>query len=454
MENKQKKTLLIVGVVVLILVIATTIFLLLNSERLNNGDTSGTPLPDDGIVIEGQVELDYWGLWEPPEVVQPLIDKFEAENPNIKINYSQTTFSNYESRIFTRLQQAAGASEPAPDIFRIHNTWTPKYYSYLSPLPAQVMTAETYRERFYPTAISDFTAKDGNIYAIPWYIDGLVVFYNKQLLAEEGVNTPPEDWDGFFELAKNLTKRYSDGRIRQSGLAMGASENIKHSAEILSYLLVLEGINVMDETRTRATLNTTRVEGVFKTYTDIAKGQDALWSPDTRDDLEMFFSGNLAMMIAPSWRAFDIIEFAPNIEFDTAPLPQLQANPENVFYATYWGDAVSRTSTNPLAAWKFINFLAQEEQQRELYSNASRVRAFGEPYSLVKLNGEMLGKPYVSAIAEMAPYMKSIPWGDEATAKAAIDSAITSILRDGRNSATALRNAEDRINATIEQTNR
>ena len=453
MDDKQKKTLIIVGVVIFILILATTILLLLNRGRRETPIVGG-PDTGDGIIIEGQVELDYWGLWEPPSVVQPLIDEFEDKNPNIKINYSQQNFSNYESRLFTRLQQAAGATEPAPDIFRIHNTWTPKYYNYLSPVPTQVMSSEEYTQKFYPTAVSDFTAKDGNIYAIPWYIDGLVVFYNKQLLSAAGVQKPPDDWDSFFELAQRLTQKDASGRILKSGLAIGTSRNINHSAEIMAYLLVLEGVEVMDETRTRVTLNTPRVQRVFETYTDFARGDDAIWSSTLRTDLEMFFAGNLAMMIAPSWRTFDIIEAAPTIEFDTAALPQLQANSEDVFYASYWGDAVSKTSSNPLAAWKFINFLSQKEQQMKLYSNASRIRAFGEPYSLIELNSEMLGKPYVSAIAQMAPNMTSIPWGDEETANTAINEAITGIIENRRDVNIALRDAEDTINATIEQTNR
>lgn len=453
MDDKQKKTLIIVGVVFFILVLVTTILLLLNRGGRETEVTNGSDM-EDGIIIEGQVELDYWGLWEPVSVVQPLIDEFEDQNPNIKINYSVPAFSNYETRLFTRLQQAAGATEPAPDIFRIHNTWMPKYYNYLSPLPAQVMSAEEYREKFYPTAVSDFTAKDGNIYAIPWYIDGLVVFYNKQLLSAVGVQKPPADWDGFFELAQRLTQKDASGRILKSGLAIGTSRNIHHSAEIMAYLLVLEGVEVMDETRTRVTLNTPRVESVFKTYTDFARGDDAIWSSTLRSDLEMFYTGDLAMMIAPSWKTFNIIEAAPTIEFDTAPLPQLQANPEDVFYATYWGDAVSKTSSNPLAAWKFLNFLSKKEQQMRLYSNSSQIRAFGEPYSLVELNSEMLGKPYVSAIAEMAPNMTSIPWGDEQTVNAIIDETITAIIENRRDVNIALRDAEDTINATIEQTNR
>jgi len=265
---------------------------------------------------------------------------------------------------------------------------------------------------------------------------------------------PPEDWDSFFELARDLTKRDASGRILQAGVAIGTSRNIMHSAEILAYMLALEDIQVMDQTRTQISLNTPRVQRVFETYTNFAKGDNALWSPSLRNDLEMFFTGDLAMMIAPSWRAFDIIQAAPSIEFETAPLPQLLANEEDIYYATYWGDAVNRTSANPLAGWKFIAFLAQKEQQMKLYSNASQIRAFGEPYSLVELNSEMLNKPYVSAIAQMAPNMRSYSWGDETLVNSTINTAITDIIEGRSDVDSALEDAEAVINATIEQTNR
>ena len=257
-----------------------------------------------------------------------------------------------------------------------------------------------------------------------------------------------------MELAYKLTKKDVTGRIIQSGLAMGTSRNIRHSREILSYLLLLEGVEVMDSARTKITLDTPAGQKVFRIYTDFARGDDAIWSPTLRTDLEMFFAGELAMMIAPSWRAFDIIEAAPTVEFDTAPLPQLKENKQNIFYSTYWGDTVSRNTSYPLEAWAFVKFLSEREQQLNLYSNASKIRAFGEPYSLVELNSEMEGRAYVSAIAEMSPFMKSIPIGDEQTVDSVIDEAITEIVENGKDISSALKEAEESINNIIRETNK
>lgn len=445
MDPKKKKFLLIGGIALIVLVITAVILLLINAtSKNNNNDNSNV----------GTGELVYWGLWEPSSVMQPLIDEYEANHKGITILYSQQTYTSYESRLYTRLQQSSTSSEPAPDIFRIHNTWIPKYYKYLYPLPSSVMTKTTYASTFYPTATQDFTAKDGNIYAMPFEIDGLVVFYNKQLLAAAGVTTPPTDWDSFVDLTHKLTKKDSTGKITQAGLAIGTSKNVSHAAEILSFLMLEQGVDIINDARTTVTLSTTTAKNVMNTYTSFAKGDNAVWNSSLGTDLNMFFQGKLAMMIAPSWRAFEIIQSAPAIEFGTATLPQLAANEQPIYYSTYWAEAVSKNSSNPTAAWDFVAFLAQKEQQKELYSNAAKLRAFGEPYSLVSLNSELKSQPYLSSIAESAPKMTSWQMGDESFVKATLNEAITSIVEDNADIQSTLKNAETAINNQLAQTNK
>jgi len=442
MEFKNKKLIIIIAIVLFLLLAGTGTLLLLSKDNGNNNNTVKN------------VELVYWGLWEPSSVMQPLIDEYESTHPGVNILYSQQTFSNYESRLFTRLQQASSSTEPAPDIFRIHNTWVPKYYSYLSPLPENVITRDQYSQTFYPTALNDFTAKDCKLYAIPLEIDGLVLFYNKQLLTDAGFSEPPKDWDSLIDLAHKLTKKDSSGKITQAGLAIGTSRNILHAPEILSFLLLQEGVELIDSTRTNVTLNTTKVESVLNVYTGFATGKQAVWSSDLRYDLEMFYSGKLGMMIAPSWRAFDVILSSPTIEFGMATLPQLVANQEKIYYSTYWAEAINKSSENTDVAWDFVNFLAQKENMMTKFSNESKIRAFGEPYSLVELNSSMSGNSYLTAIAEMAPYMKSWQMGDETIVKQTLNQLITSVVEDGQDPEAALKNAQEDINDQLAQTNK
>ena len=444
MNSKQKRLLIILGVILIVLVILLIVILQSDvSNNPDNQDSDNTPVTN--------VELTYWGLWEPPSVMQPIIDAYEAENPGVTILYSQQAFTNYEGRLYTRLEQAATSTEPAPDIFRINNTWTSKYYRYLSPLPSTVMDDMTYSETFYPTAQSDFTAKDGNIYAMPWEIDGLSVFYNKQLLSSAGVSEPPTDWDSFIELAQELTTKNDSGQISSSGLAIGTADNITHSADILSYLMLLNGADIIDSTYTTTDLTSTEALTATGIYVNFSQGEDALWTTDLANDLEMFYSGKLAMMFAPSWRAFDIIQSAPNIEFGIAPLPQLTNN-NPIYYSMYWGDAVSSTCESPAVAWDFIKYLV--DHQQEIYSNSSGVRAFGEPYSLVSLNDTLANQQYIGAYATMAPYMKSWNMGDQTFVEQTLRAAITSIVEDGIPIESAMKNAQQDINDQLAETNK
>ncbi|MCD4811120.1 extracellular solute-binding protein [bacterium] len=442
MNQKQKKLITILGIVLVFLIITLIIVVILGDQESNSTNTDTD--------IQVSTELSYWGLWEPESVMQPIIEKYEALHPEVRIVYSQQSFTNYESRLYTRLQQASTSSEPAPDIVRIYNSWTPKYYKYLSPLPTSIMDSTTYSEKFYPTATSDFTAKDGNIYAMPWEIDGLAIFYNKQLLSQAGVAEPPTDWDSFVELAKKLTTKNSAGQISQSGLAIGTSRNITHSADILSYLMLLNGADIIDETYTSTNLVSDSVLSATYIYTNFTLGEDPVWSSELRNDLEMFYAGNLAMMFAPSWRAFDIIQSAPSIEFGIAPLPQLENN-NQVYYSMYWGDSVTKTCTNPDAAWEFISFLI--DNQQDVFSASSQIRAFGEPYSLVTLNDSLANNPYLKAYTIMAPHMKSWGMGDQMFVEKTLNNAITEIVEDGKDIQSAMKNAQIDINDQLAQTN-
>ncbi len=446
MRSKQKKLLIILGSILLVLILLLIIVLLSGSANNSNGTPDGSG--DEQPVTN--VELTYWGLWEPESVMQPIIDEYEASNPGVNILYSQQAFTNYEGIAYTRLQQASTSTEPAPDILRINNTWTPKFNQYLSPLPENIMDRTTYSETFYPTALEDFTAKDGNIYAMPWEIDGLAVFYNKQLLSAAGYSEPPTDWDSFIELARDLTTKNDAGQILTSGLAIGTANNINHSAEILSYLMLLNNADIMDTTYTTANLTSDQVISAVTIYTEFTQGEDSVWTTDLRNDLEMFYAGKLAMMFAPSWRAFDIIEAAPSIEFGIAQTPQLATN-DPVYYAMYWGDSVSSTCENPQVAWDFIKYLVNNQQG--IFSNSSQIRAFGEPYSLVSLNNELESNNYLQSYSVMAPYMQSWTMGDQSFVEQTLNTAITEILQDGENIESAMGSAERDINDQLAQTN-
>jgi len=421
MDEKRKRLLKILAIVVGFVIVLSILIAVLSN--------SGKPK---------QVELTFWGFWEEEEVMHPLIEKYEAENPGVKITYAIQPLRNYESLLYTRLE---------------HNSWTPKFRKYLSPLPSSVMGTDEYSKEFYPTAIEDFTGNNGKIYAIPLQIDGLMIIYNKELLKEAGYNVPPTDWDSFMEAAANLTKRDSSGKIIQSGLAIGTSRNITHSTDILFYFYLQNLAQILSEDKTMMNLTSPRALAAFDKYTSFVREKNPTWASYLPNDLTYFVDGKVAMMFGTSWRALEILEYTKDIEFGLAPLPRLTNNDE-VYYATYWGTTVSKTSKDTLEAWKFVKFLSEPEQLRRLYQNAAKTRAFGEPYSRVSMNAELAENKHTKALAYMAPYMKSFQVGEQAFVEEKLRQAITAVAENGRSSNSTLQTIQDEINARLAVSNK
>jgi len=399
------------------------------------------------------VELTFWGFWEEEDTMHPIIEKYEAENPGVKIFYAIQPLSNYESLLYTRLEQAQNTNEPAPDISMIHNSWLPKFEKYLSPLPETIMTKETYEKEFYPTALSDFTGKNGEIYAIPFQIDGLMVIYNKDLLKKVGYSTPPADWDSFMDLAQKLTKRDSEGIITQSGLAVGTAENITHSTDILLYFFLQNLAEIMGEDKTVINLTSQRAVTAFEKYTSFAKAEDSTWEGYLPNDMSFFVQGKLAMMFGTSWRALEVLQRTENIDFGLAPLPRLTNNKE-AYLSSYWGTTVSNTTRSSKEAWKFVEYLSQPEQLRRLYQNASKVRTFGEPYSRVSMNDELASNEYLSALAYMAPYMKAWQLGEQGFVEEILKNAIEDNVERDKYIPSILSTSENEINLKLAVSNK
>lgn len=340
-------------------------------------------------------EIVWWGLWEEESVVNPLIEEFKKENPKVKIVYKKQSPQDYRERLAS--SQAKGEG---PDIFRIHNTWVPMFKSELDTLPSAIMTAADFAQTFYPVATSDLTTESG-IVGIPLEYDSLVLFINEDIFTSNGKN-PPSNWDEVRSVARDLTKIDESGVITQAGIAMGRTENVDHWQEILGLLMLQNGVNLNNPVGPLA-------EGALDFFTIFSKSDhvwDATLPPSTVD----FANGNLAMYIAPSWRAFEIQQMNPSLKFKTVPVPQLakegQSTPD-VNYATYWVEAVWSRSKNKEAAWKFLKFLSDKERLDGFYKNASQIRTFGEPYSRVDMSDLLVDHPVLGSVVKGAPTAQS-----------------------------------------------
>ncbi len=117
------------------------------------------------------------------------------------------------------------------------------------------------------------------------------------------------------------------------------------------------------------------------------------------------------MILAPSWRAFEITELAKNngkeLRFKIAPVPQLPGI--TVSWASYWVELVSSKTKNQLQAWNLVKFLTSKETVTKLYTEAGKTRLFGEPYARVDMANSVESDPYVGAFVAQGTHARSFP---------------------------------------------
>lgn len=345
--------------------------------------------------VKKEVSLNYWGLWEEREVIQPLIDQYQQKNPNIKINYQKMAPQSYREKLIVRSKSNQG-----PDIFRFHNTWIPELREVLSPLPTSIMNNAEFEKTFYKVHQNDLKV-DNYYYGLPLMIDGLVLIYNEGLLKKAGISTVPSTWDEITDMVPRLTVKDIQGNLITSGIAMGTTTNIEHFSDIFALLLVQNG-GSLDK------LDQQEAAGALEIYRKFAEEPQGYWNDAMPNSINAFIQEKVAMIIVPSWQALTIKTANPEISMKIVPVPAVPGA-SNISIASYWIEGVSRFSKNQIEAWKFLRYLTEKENLTKLYEIQTRLRPFGEPYSRVDLAPVLLQNEYLGAVIKQANDFVSVP---------------------------------------------
>ncbi|MFZ2025471.1 MAG: extracellular solute-binding protein [Microgenomates group bacterium] len=343
-----------------------------------------------------EVTITYWGLWENDAIIKPVIAAFEAKNPKIKVQYAKQSQKQYRERLQAAIDRGEG-----PDVFRFHNTWVPMLYTQLSTVPETIMTASEFKNTFYPVASGDLIAGE-TIYGVPLMIDGLGLYYNEDLFAKAGITTPPSTWEELLTMVPKIAK-LENNSFAVAAIALGTTNNVENYSDIMATMLMQNGADLTKPT-------TTEAAEALAFYEKFATPQDPVytWNETMDNSIYAFAIGKVAMILAPSWRAFDIYGINPNLRFKIAPIPQLPGNTIN--WASYWVEGVSSKSKYSSQAWEFVNYLTSKEGATIMYSEAQKARKlFGEPYARMELGDTLKSDPYVGAYISQATTAKSFP---------------------------------------------
>ena len=339
------------------------------------------------------VSLKYWGLWEPESIVSQVINDYRKDHPNVTIQYVRQSPKDYRERL-----QSALAKGDGPDIFRWHNTWLPMLKNDLAPVPNSIYSSTDFGSIFYPIINKDVSFQ-GKHYGIPLEFDALALYVNEDIFAQNPDVKVPDTWDNLRQTAFKLKKLDSKGNTKIGGVAMGTTNNVDHFSDILGLMILQNGGDPgKPEDKT--------ISSALKFYT-LFSSQDKSWSDALPNSTLAFANEQVAMIIAPSWRALEIKQLNPQLNFELYPVPQLPGT--NIAWATYWIEGVSQKSLSQEAAFEFLKYLSSKPVLTKMYNLASQSRLFGEPYSRQDMAASLQEDPFVGAVLTQAISAQSWP---------------------------------------------
>ncbi|MCD4705790.1 extracellular solute-binding protein [bacterium] len=368
------------------------------------------------------ITLEFWGVWDNSDVFEGIISKYNEIHPNINVQYRKLRYEEYENALLNAWAEGKG-----PDIFSIHNTWTVKYknkiaylpkeielpyISYKPPLPGckrateQVIEVKKkasplvsdikndYVEAVYYDVVFKDEKGKSQIYALPLFLDTLVLFYNRDLLDSANIVFPPADWDEFSEDVRILTKYDVNREIIQSGTAMGTFDNIERSLDILSLLMLQNGVDLNALTSKQYFQRTLEA---LNFYLDFASPEREVysWNNDMLNSLDVFAQGKVAFFFGYSYHISLLQAKAPTLDFKIAPVPQVNLS-QPVNYANYWNQTVFKRSEHIDEAWNFILFMNEEKNVKKYLEKTKRPTALRSLIEEQENNLQI--KPFVSQV--------------------------------------------------------
>ncbi|HWV20553.1 MAG TPA: extracellular solute-binding protein [Devosia sp.] len=129
------------------------------------------------------------------ELMQSIADEFMAANPDIKVELPFLENEAFKAKLTTLLQSA-----DAPDVF--HSWGGGVFYEQAKAgflRPVEDVLSQEAKDNQGQAGVSAFTAPDGHIYGVARDVSEVVLWYNKALFEQAGVDPASmQTWEGFL----------------------------------------------------------------------------------------------------------------------------------------------------------------------------------------------------------------------------------------------------------------
>lgn len=302
-------------------------------------------------------------------IIESMVADFEKENPDIKVNVQYT--GSYPETL--NKLSAAVQSGNAPHIVQIYEIGTRLMIDSGIIVPAQDLLDQdkTYDPGVLLEPILNYYKVDGKLYSMPFNSSTALLYYNKTLFEEAGLDPdrPPRTYEEVLEYSRILTKKDARGNTIQYGLTWPTHSWVIEQLIAAADAPFVNNNNGRSGRATEAVFNHEEGLAIFKLFDQLNK--EGLILNTTREDWgaarQNFIPGKAAMLLTST---SDVAMFEEGLasngyELGTAFLPvpnETVSGGPVIGGASLWLIA-GHPDAETKAAWEFLKFVNREDQQ-------------------------------------------------------------------------------------------
>lgn len=324
-----------------------------------------TPPAQGETPSEGEKTVLKWAIWdlEATPYWKALEEAYEAENKNVDLELVDLGSADYMTVLATELS-GTGSDFDVVTIKDVPGYATLINKNTLEPLGSYIEGSELNIED-YGTVIDQITV-DEKLYQLPFRNDFWLVYYNKDIFDNAGVDYPTNDMT--FEEYDKLARSVTDTTFGEQ--VYGAHYHTWRSAVQLFGVLdgehsILDGEYEFFKPYYEMVLNQTK-DGVTRDYVTL--------STEGLHYSGAFSNGDVAMMNMGSWFISTMMSKLKDGEYNKdvvgnwglVKYPHAEGVEAGSTLGTVTGLSVTSVSENKDAAWDFVEFVGGEKGAKVL----------------------------------------------------------------------------------------
>lgn len=300
-----------------------------------------------------QVPVTYWNYMTDVEAIETeILDAFNTASSTASVSWEYIPWQQY----WQKLNATLAAGDPP----HLWNTAPTFYYEYI--LRSQLTDLSDFvepnidMETFHETALSGYDF-DGKLYGVPRNIVTNVVYFNKDLFSQAGVEPPP--LDGNWTYAGMLEKAVAVAQDGGDSMGVWGTQALQ-SASHLDPVIMSNGGEIFrgefrrDLVGMEANYNSEEALSTFKYMADLINEYEVAYPAGEFEGMgNPFMTGRVAMMWGLNWGTLTFQEAPFDWDLTVAP----RGTGDQLTYGGADGLVISNNVDNKDAAWDLVMWL-------------------------------------------------------------------------------------------------